>query len=320
MSCDLARDCTQAQLSTQTADNNVEQLTMAANDMMDVDTTGNKEDMMDVDNKQDDADTGAGTPNKAAKVGDNCGDNKKTTNFPDGYPILSQRSAADSGTGIADKDNIADTGIADKDNIAEDMGTIANTDAGNKTEDMGTIANTDADNKKEDIGTTAEGVEGDTGNADKDNIADSDTGIGETGNTVDKNSGDKGRGKASRGSADDTTGDTPAGYYFGNTPEGTESSQASDSWGDKWTGHGWVNNNPTSEDDKGHTGHNPAGDDNDVSHIGNSPTGDKGHGKGDKGHGKGDDYDVWYTEKFCPHCHKDVTLAIDSLGMAWFHK
>ena len=31
-------------------------------------------------------------------------------------------------------------------------------------------------------------------------------------------------------------------------------------------------------------------------------------------------YDSWTTDKYCPHCHKEVTIAIDNMGMAWFDK
>jgi hypothetical protein len=31
-------------------------------------------------------------------------------------------------------------------------------------------------------------------------------------------------------------------------------------------------------------------------------------------------YDSWTTDKYCPHCHKEVTIAIDTMGMAWFDK
>jgi len=31
-------------------------------------------------------------------------------------------------------------------------------------------------------------------------------------------------------------------------------------------------------------------------------------------------YDSWTTDKYCPHCHKAVTIAIDNMGMAWFDK
>jgi len=31
-------------------------------------------------------------------------------------------------------------------------------------------------------------------------------------------------------------------------------------------------------------------------------------------------YNYWTTDKYCPHCHKEVTIAIDTMGLAWFDK
>jgi hypothetical protein len=40
----------------------------------------------------------------------------------------------------------------------------------------------------------------------------------------------------------------------------------------------------------------------------------------DKGDSADKAYDSWTTDKYCPHCHKEVTIAIDNMGMAWFDK
>ena len=40
----------------------------------------------------------------------------------------------------------------------------------------------------------------------------------------------------------------------------------------------------------------------------------------DKGDSADKAYDSWTTDKYCPHCHEEVTIAIDNMGMAWFDK